>query len=78
MTTWDRSSAKSISRSSHEAKATRAFDITAMLLAGSFCILLVVVLARVAQLQLAPSDSLVTQMKPRTSSRVVLPVRGDI
>lgn len=78
MNLWERFTAQPISKAAHEAKSQRAFDITAMMLAGSFCILLVVVLGRVAQLQLVPSANLQEQMKPRVSSRPVLPVRGDI
>jgi cell division protein FtsI (penicillin-binding protein 3) len=78
MNLWETFSAKPISKAAHQAKSQRAFDITALLLAGAFCVLLVVVLGRVAQLQLSPSASLQEQMKPRVSSRPVLPVRGDI
>jgi len=78
MNLWETFSSKPITKAAHEAKSQRAFDITAMLLGASFCVLLVVVLGRVAQLQLAPSASLQEQMKPRVSSRPVLPVRGDI
>lgn len=78
MNLWESFSSKPISKSAHQAQSQRAFDITAILLSVSFCVLLVVVLVRVAQLQLAPSDSLQAQMKPRVSSRPVLPVRGDI
>lgn len=78
MSLWETLSSKPVSAAAHEAKSQRAFDITSLLVAGSFCILLVVVLVRVTQLQVAPSASLQEQMKPRVSSRPVLPVRGDI
>jgi cell division protein FtsI (penicillin-binding protein 3) len=59
-------------------QSRRAFDITAVALAGAMCLTMVVVLGRVAQLQLAPSDQLREHMDARTTYRTVLPVRGDI
>lgn len=45
---------------------------------GGVTLFLLIVLGRVAQLQLAPSGPLVEQMKPRVSTRALTPVRGDI
>lgn len=59
-------------------QSRRAFDITAVALAGAMCLTMVVVLGRVAQLQLAPGDQLTEHMDARTTYRTVLPVRGDI
>lgn len=56
---------------------TRA-NIVSLLAAWGMTLLLVVMLGRVVQLQVAPSQKLVDQKQARISTRTELPVRGDL
>lgn len=58
--------------------AERRLAIVPLVTVGMLSLLLLAMVARVAQLQLAPSDALREQMTPRVSSRTVVPLRGDI
>jgi len=54
------------------------FRFVAWALAGGVSFLLVVMLGRVAQLQLRPSPALREHIEPRVTSRSELPLRGDL
>mgnify|MGYP000325741856 CR=1 FL=1 len=56
----------------------RCFRLYSTLLAGALTLVFAAVLARIAQLQLHPSDELVEQMTPRVSSTKELSLRGDM
>ena len=61
------------------ARAGRSsFGTVAWCLAGGISLALVAVLGRVAQLQVAPSDSLREHFEPRVTRRTELPLRGEI
>jgi cell division protein FtsI/penicillin-binding protein 2 len=61
-----------------EHSAERRLAIVPLVTVAILSILLLAMVARVAQLQLAPSDALREQMTPRVSSRTIAPLRGDI
>lgn len=61
-----------------EHSAERRLAIVPLVTVAVLSILLLAMVARVAQLQLAPSDALREQMTPRVSSRTIVPLRGDI
>ena len=61
-----------------EASMKRGFDATAIGLGGVLALVMLVVLGRVAQLQVAPTAQLKEHIDSRTTSKPVLPVRGDI
>src|SRR5436190_20016163 len=54
------------------------FTIVSVVLAAGISLALVVMLARVAQLQLRPSHALQEHMEPRVTRRVELEMRGDL
>lgn len=63
---------------SSDQSADRRLAIVPLVTVGVLSLLLVGMVARVAQLQLAPSEALLEQMTPRVSTRTVVPLRGDI
>lgn len=64
--------------SSSSRAAEKQFRVVALLTAVGATAVMGVLLARVAQLQLAPSAKLVAQTQARISTKQDLPVRGDI
>jgi cell division protein FtsI/penicillin-binding protein 2 len=54
------------------------FGWVAAAMAGCVTLALLTMVGRVAQLQLRPTDALQEHMEPRVSTRVELPLRGDI
>lgn len=57
---------------------SRRIDVVARAAIGLMSLLLVVMLARVVQLQLAPGDRLVAHLNPRVAHRTVLAPRGPV
>ncbi|HLP85491.1 MAG TPA: penicillin-binding protein 2 [Phycisphaerales bacterium] len=79
MTTFPTSAASSAPRAGRSAwRNIDSFNFVALLVVGGITLLLLATLARVVQLQVAPSPELKNEMSPRVTSREDLPLRGDI
>jgi cell division protein FtsI/penicillin-binding protein 2 len=70
--------ARSISKLFQDPGADARFSRVALSTVGAITLLMIVMVARVAQLQIAPSPLLQTQMKPRITAMQDPAMRGDI
>ena len=64
--------------SGRAAELTSRFQWTVTLVLGLILVLLATMVGRVAQLQIAPSEALQEHLVPRTTTKRLLPIRGDI